>query len=47
MVSMAREDGITHRMHNESRVLVKREGRWQIVHVHKSPAWPAPYQPTS
>ncbi|HKZ83809.1 MAG TPA: nuclear transport factor 2 family protein [Anaerolineae bacterium] len=47
MVSTAREDGITHRTHNESRVLVKREGRWQIVHVHKSPAWPAPYQPAS
>jgi ketosteroid isomerase-like protein len=45
MVSMAGENGITHRTHNESRVLVKRDGRWQVVHVHKSPAWPAPFQP--
>ena len=29
--------------HNESRVIVKLDGRWQIVHVHKSPAWPAPH----
>ena len=46
MISTAGENGITHRTHNESRVLVRRDGRWQIVHVHKSPAWPAPYQPT-
>ena len=32
------EGGVEHRTHNESRVLIKREGRWQIVHVHKSPA---------
>lgn len=44
MISMATESGITHQAHNESRVLVKQDGRWQIVHVHKSPAWPAPYQ---
>ena len=31
--------------HNESRVLVKRDGQWQVVHVHKSPAWPAPSEP--
>lgn len=45
MVSTAGEHGITHRTHNESRVLIQRDGRWQIVHVHKSPAWPAPHQP--
>ena len=27
---------------NESRVLLRRDGQWQVVHVHKSPAWPAP-----
>ena len=31
--------------HNESRVLIKRDGEWQIVHVHKSPAWSAPFGP--
>jgi len=29
--------------HNESRVLVKIDGLWTVVHVHKSPAWPAPH----
>ncbi len=29
--------------HNESRVMVKIEGQWKVVHVHKSPAWPAPH----
>ena len=29
---------LTHRTHNETRVLEKREGRWVVVHVHKSPA---------
>ena len=38
-------DGIIrHRSHNESRVLIKGEDGWKIVHVHKSPAWSAPYE---
>lgn len=45
MLSLARTDGIEHRTHNESRVLIKRDGQWQIVHVHKSPAWQAPFAP--
>jgi len=46
MLSRAKpEGGVEHRTHNESRVLIKRDGRWQIVHVHKSPAWPAPIEP--
>ena len=45
MLSRARpEGGVEHRAQNESRVLIKRDGQWQIVHVHKSPAWPAPYE---
>ncbi len=36
---------LTHRSHNESRVLVKGDEGWQVVHVHKSPAWQAPYGP--
>lgn len=42
MLTMAMEAGITHRTHNESRVLVKGNDGWQVVHVHKSPAWRAP-----
>ncbi len=34
---------ISHRHHNESRVLVKGDTGWQVVHVHKSPAWQAPH----
>lgn len=37
-------DGVVVRAHNESRVMVRLAGRWQVVHVHKSPAWSAPYQ---
>jgi len=47
MLTVATAEGtITHRQHNESRVLIKGEHGWQIVHVHKSPAWAAPYQAT-
>ncbi len=46
MLTSADEDGqLTHRTHNESRVLVKGEDGWQVVHVHKSPAWQAPHSP--
>lgn len=39
------EGKLTHRSHNESRVLVKGDEGWQVVHVHKSPAWQSPYGP--
>ncbi len=42
MVSVVEPQGIRHSLHNESRVLVRRDGAWQVVHVHKSPAWRAP-----
>jgi ketosteroid isomerase-like protein len=29
--------------HNESRVMVKLDGIWKVVHVHKSPSWNAPH----
>ncbi len=45
MLSIATESGIQHRSHNESRVLIKDADGWQIVHVHKSPAWEAPHAP--
>ncbi len=38
MLTQALPEGIRHRYHNETRVLIKRDGNWQIVHVHKSPA---------
>lgn len=36
--------GVQVTAHNESRVLIKIDGEWKVVHVHKSPAWAAPYQ---
>jgi len=42
MLTIADPAGIRHTLHNESRVLIRREGGWQVVHVHKSPAWRAP-----
>jgi ketosteroid isomerase-like protein len=36
--------GIKVVSHNESRVMAKREGGWEVVHVHKSPSWQAPHQ---
>ncbi len=38
LVSVAGPEGVTHRSSNETRVLERREGSWQVVHVHKSPA---------
>lgn len=38
MLTLATEAGIRHRTHNETRVLVKGESGWRVVHVHKSPA---------
>jgi len=38
MLTQSLPEGMRHRYHNESRVLIKREGNWQVVHVHKSPA---------
>lgn len=45
MLTIAANGRITHRTHNESRVLVKDGDQWQVVHVHKSPAWKAPQEP--
>jgi hypothetical protein len=43
LVSTALPDGVQVVSHNESRVIVKQDGKWKVVHVHKSPAWPAPH----
>ncbi len=45
MVTRKTPQGIMHRTHNESRVLIRRDGAWTVVHVHKSPAWAAPFGP--
>ncbi len=46
MLTVSKDGNITHRTHNESRVLVKIDGKWQVVHVHKSPAWQTPHEPS-
>jgi len=43
LVSTAAQDGVKVATHNESRVIVKVEGAWKVVHVHKSPAYHAPH----
>ena len=48
LVSSATALGVHVDAHNESRVMVRLEGEWKVVHVHKSPAWPASHvQPES
>ncbi len=43
LTSTALPQGVQVNAHNESRVMVKLGGKWKVVHVHKSPAWPAPH----
>jgi hypothetical protein len=43
LISTALSEGVQVAAHNESRVIVKLDGEWRVVHVHKSPAWPAPH----
>jgi len=43
LISTALPEGVKVAAHNESRVIVKLNGAWKVVHVHKSPAWPAPH----
>lgn len=45
LVSTATSEGVQVAAHNESRVMVKLDGAWKVVHVHKSPAWQAPHIP--
>ncbi len=46
LISTALPEGVKVATHNESRVMVKQNGMWKVVHVHKSPAWQAPHIPT-
>ena len=43
LISTAMNDGVKVASHNESRVMVKMDGKWKVVHVHKSPAYAAPH----
>ena len=43
LISTALPEGVKVAAHHESRVIVKLNGEWKVVHVHKSPAWPAPH----
>jgi len=47
LVTRGSAEGTSVRSHHETRVLVRKGGAWVVVHVHKSPAWSAPYQPPS
>src|SRR5690242_14316749 len=46
LVSTASPEGVKVAAHNESRVIVKLNGAWKVVHVHKSPSWQAPHIPS-
>ena len=45
LISTATPEGVKVTSHNESRVIVKVNGDWKVVHVHKSPSWQAPHIP--
>ena len=45
LISTASPEGVKVASHNESRVMVRINGTWKVVHVHKSPAWQAPHIP--
>jgi hypothetical protein len=45
LTSAITSEGVRVAAHNETRVMVKLEGDWKVVHVHKSPAWQAPHIP--
>ena len=43
LMSTSSKAGVKVASHNESRVIVKINGSWKVVHVHKSPAYQAPH----
>jgi len=43
LISAGSGSSVNVAAHNESRVVIKMDGGWKVVHVHKSPAWPAPH----
>lgn len=45
LISQSTPAGVKVISYNESRVIVKLPDGLKVVHVHKSPAWNAPFQP--
>ena len=45
LISKGTPSGVQVVSYNESRVFTRIEGKWKVVHVHKSPSWNAPFQP--
>lgn len=45
LLSSGTERGVRVKSYNESRVIIMQDGAWKVAHVHKSPAWSAPFQP--
>lgn len=43
LASTALPEGVKVAAHNESRMMIKMDGHWQVAHVHKSPAYQAPH----
>ena len=43
LISTNTSEGVRVAAHNESRVIVKLDKCWKVVHVHKSPSWNAPH----
>ena len=43
LTSTSTTDGVKVAAHNETRVIVKLDSAWKVVHVHKSPAYNAPH----
>lgn len=43
LISTGLRSGVHVAAHNESRTMIRINMDWKVVHVHKSPAWPAPH----
>jgi len=45
LTSTSAAGAVTVRSYNETRVIVRLDGAWKVVHVHKSPAYKSPMMP--
>ena len=46
LISTSAAGGVSVRSYNELRVIVKLDGAWRVVHVHKSPTYQSPMTPS-
>lgn len=46
LISQGTREGVKVISYNESRVIIKFPAGLKVVHVHKSPSWNAPFQPS-